>query len=398
MQAVGERSDSVPRVRILRSVELFAGAGGLALGLQTAGFHPKLVVERDPRAIETLKANGGDGGSLGTKWPLLKDDVEHVDFHEFGDVDLVSAGPPCQPFSIGGLRLGRHDDRDAFPEAIRAIRETKPKVFLVENVRGLTFPAAAAYLEYTLAQLRVPSVVTTGDEEDHRKRIQAIPEKDHEYRVEWKLLNSADYGIGQQRVRLMIVGVRSGLPEWHWPEPTHSRAALLAALAGEDYWREHELPDSVRDKSRAAMHKLRTTLRSESTAGLRWVTTRDVLAELGPPGSIPDDAHHRVVAGARLYKKHQGSVLDWPAKTVKAGVHGTPGGEHIVRLDDGTHRYLTVRECAALQGFPVSYKLPAIRSVALRQIGNAVPVGLGEVVGRQIASLLRGDGEDADCG
>jgi DNA (cytosine-5)-methyltransferase 1 len=110
------------------------------------------------------------------------------------------------------------------------------------------------------------------------------------------------------------------------------------------------------------------------------------------PGDKLADPAHVVVPGARLYPKHTGSRLDWVAKTVKAGVHGTPGGEHIVLLDDGSHRYLTVRECALLQGFAVDYALPEKRTPAMRQLGNAVPVAVAEALGKQLDTILRARG------
>jgi len=105
---------------------------------------------------------------------------------------------------------------------------------------------------------------------------------------------------------------------------------------------------------------------------------------------LTHDPLHTYVGGARLYAKHTGSALDWPAKTVKAGVNGSPGGEHIVIQDSGYFRYLTVRECARLQGFPNRYELPNLRGKAMRQLGNAVPVPLAEAMGRRLAEVLGG--------
>ena len=113
------------------------------------------------------------------------------------------------------------------------------------------------------------------------------------------------------------------------------------------------------------------------------------MRRLGPPPTGNDcDPAHVLVPGARLYRHHTGSELDWPAKTVKAGVHGPPGGEHIVIFDDGSFRYLTVRECAALQGFPDDYVLPMYRTQAMRLLGNAVPVTLAQAIGAQLAKTL----------
>jgi len=355
------------------------------------------MVEDDPRAVATLRSNGTAGGAALAEWPVEQADVRTLSYQEFRGVDLVSAGPPCQPFSIGGLRRGRHDDRDLIPEAIRAVRESMPKAFLIENVRGLTFPVVRPYLDYCVAQLRNPSLVLADqDEPRHSAGLARIPEREHEYRVDWRLLNAADYGLPQQRVRLVIVGVRSDLPDWTWPLPTHSRARLLAALDGDEYWEVHNVDRASRAAARQAVRGAKGALHQTTEAGAeRWQTVRDALALVGTPDSSRTDIQHRVVEGARLYRKHRGSPLDWPAKTVKAGVHGTPGGEHIVILDDGSHRYFTVRECAILQGFPQTYVLPAWRSVALRQLGNAVPVGLAEAIGKSLATVVARSQEHA---
>lgn len=380
----------------LGSLELFAGAGGLALGLQRAGFSPQAVVELDRRAVETLRVNGSTSGPAGVEWPVLQADVQTLSFEEFRGIDLIAAGPPCQPFSIGGHRRGRHDDRDLLPEALRAIREAKPKAFLIENVRGLTFPAASEYLNYTVAQLRTPSLTVDGlNEPSHIRRLREVPGAEREYRVVWRLINAADYGVPQQRVRLVIIGIRADLREWSWPTVTHGRRALMKALDGEAYWDRHGVTAAIRERNRVVTRATKgALLTGTDNAQVPWVTVRDMTRRLGEPGSEPADPQHQLIPGARLYKKHQGSLLDWPAKTVKAGVHGTPGGEHIVRLDDGSHRYFTVRECAVLQGFPTDYQLPSLRSVALRQLGNAVPVDLAEALGRQLALLIRQPAEE----
>jgi DNA (cytosine-5)-methyltransferase 1 len=202
--------------------------------------------------------------------------------------------------------------------------------------------------------------------------------------VDWRLLNAADYGLPQHRVRLVVVGMRADQAAWSWPEPTHSRAALIHALRADDYWDQHEVPDRVRRQVRRRLPPLHAGSPEE-----RWVTLRDVVRRLGPPSSSPNgDPSHVLVPGARLYPRHTGSPLDWPAKSVKAGVHGSPGGEHVLLRDTGTFRYLTVRECAALQGFPDDYALPSLRGHAMRQLGNAVPVGLAEALGKRMAKAL----------
>ena len=142
-----------------RSLELFTGAGGLAIGTHLAGFRHLALVERDHDACETLRENARRQSLRGiASWRILEEDTRSLQFATLGDPDLVTGGPPCQPFSVGGKHRGRIDDRDMIPEFIRGIRETKPKVFIFENVRGLTRPAFRSYLSYVQLQLTHPTV------------------------------------------------------------------------------------------------------------------------------------------------------------------------------------------------------------------------------------------------
>src|SRR4051812_34666100 len=132
----------------MRSIELFAGAGGMALGLSKAGFHHEAVVEWDKNACGTIRQNNVLGV---TKWPLFETDVRGFEYSRFGEgMDLLAGGPPCQPFSIGGKHAGYNDERDMFPEAVRAVRELKPRAVLFENVKGLLRASFAKYFEYVL--------------------------------------------------------------------------------------------------------------------------------------------------------------------------------------------------------------------------------------------------------
>lgn len=368
--------------RELRSVELFAGAGGLALGLQGGGFRPLLAIDSDEQACETLRVNQRRGAQTRK---IEVADVRKLSYEGVEGVDLVAAGAPCQPFSVGGRLRGEDDARNMFPEVVRALRLLRPRAFVLENVRGLLFPRVRPYFEYLVAELRAPSRTRRGREDwkAHLAALVAIPEHAREYRVDWRVLNAADFGLAQNRPRLVVVGIRNDEPDFRWPEETHNRDALIEALLGDEYWKDRDVPDAVRAAVRAGL-----TRRKLEPAGKRWTTLRDLLRRLGPPRDDPRVSSHVFVPGARLYRKHTGSVLDWPAKTVKAGVHGCPGGEHIVLLDDGSYRYLTVRECAALQGFPDDYVLPELRTLAMRQLGNAVPVALADAVGKSLAEVL----------
>jgi DNA (cytosine-5)-methyltransferase 1 len=372
----------------LRSLELFGGAGGFALGLSRAGFKPAAVVDWDKVAIETLKANGRNGRRHTEGWPVKCQDVRTLTYDGVGQIDLLSAGAPCQPFSRAGLLLGENDARNMFSEVVRAVRDVRPRAFVLENVRGLLFERNAEYFEYLIAQLRVPSLVAQQDwtRRSHVAQLRGRAAGTLEYRVEWRLVDAADFGAPQHRVRLVVVGTRADQAEFEWPDATHSRDALLQALRGDLYWEEHRIGAAIRERVRRRLPETGLTTRGE-----RWRTARDVMKALGRPARKPtsEDYSHVSVPGARLYSKHTGSTLDWPVKTIKAGVHGCPGGEHIVVRDNGTHRYFTVRECAMIQGFPSDYLLPNVRSQAMRVLGNAVPVPLAEALGGSLARVLR---------
>ena len=375
----------------LETVELFAGAGGLALGLNRAGFRSRLLVDFDPNSCATLRANSLRLGAAASDVQCA--DVRQLDYSGYEGVDLLSAGAPCQPFSQGGRLRGEDDDRNMFPEAIRAIRDIRPRAFLLENVRGLLFPRVRPYFEFLLAELRTPSEsLCTGDDwETQKASLEAIPDESREYDVHWKLFNAADFGLGQTRPRLVIVGIRRGEGSWTWPEPIYGRKALLRELHSDRYWDAHEVSQHVRRRVRRRLPPCPDPIGYGH--GRRWRTLRDVLRQVGSPARSARktrDPAHVYVGGARLYAKHTGSHLDWPAKTVKAGVNGSPGGEHIVVRDSGYFRYLTVRECARLQGFPKRYELPELRGRAMRQLGNAVPVPLAQAMGSRIAEVLCG--------
>jgi DNA (cytosine-5)-methyltransferase 1 len=145
--------------RQLRCVELFAGAGGLALAASNAGFEHDAVLEYNHDACETIRANQRRGYDLVRHWPLIEGDVHNQGFQPWnGRVDMVSGGPPCQPFSIGGKHRAMGDRRNLFPEAVRAVREIQPRAFVFENVKGLLRESFAKYFGYIVLQLSYPGV------------------------------------------------------------------------------------------------------------------------------------------------------------------------------------------------------------------------------------------------
>ena len=178
--------------------------------------------------------------------------------------------------------------------------------------------------------------------------------------------------------------------EWSFPAPTHSRDELLFQqwISGE-YWERHRIAKRHRPE-RPSGFEVKTDGSSLPLHLARpWRTVRDALADLPMPSlEAPRIANHRFQPGARPYPGHTGSALDWSAKTLKAGVHGVPGGENMVVMEDGSVRYFSVREAARLQTFPDEYVFPGAWSENMRQLGNAVPVTLGEAVSRNVKSKL----------
>jgi DNA (cytosine-5)-methyltransferase 1 len=383
----------------LKAVELFAGAGGLGMGISKAGFQATQVIEWDKWCCDTIRLNRQAGVSPVKAWPEpTEGDVRQLNFRSLeGDVALVSGGPPCQPFSLGGKHRANDDDRDMWPEAVRAVREIKPRAFIFENVKGLTRASFATYLAYIVRQLEHPEIKRRPDEfwHDHLSRL----ERHHtcgsseglRYHVVFEVLNAADFGVPQRRERVVFVGFRSDLGiSWSFPRPTHSNDALLWQQGRSNrYWERHCIPRSMRSLDCRA-HSRAMSL-AERPVLKPWRTVRDAISDLPDPERgetiIPD---HRFQAGARSYPGHTGSPYDEPAKTLKAGVHGVPGGENMLARPDGTVRYFTVRESARLQTFPDEFRLQGSWTEAMRQLGNAVPVELARVLAKDVSKHLCG--------
>lgn len=383
----------------MNAVELFAGAGGLGMGVSEAGFTPVEIVEWDRWCCDTINYNRAKGVAPVSGWPEPHHgDVRPRSFlHLEGKVALVSGGPPCQPFSIGGKHKAFDDERDMWPQAVRVVRETRPKSFIFENVKGLTRATFATYLSYINLQLHHPALARGIEEDwkDHFGRLQqhhsSGGHNDPEYRVLMEVLNAANFGVPQRRERVVFVGFRSDLKvRWKFPTETHSIDALLWDMCRTgEYWDRHKVPKIQRDlDSRLLNRALTLSARPDASP---WKTVRDAISDLPDPRLQPDNVvlNHRFQPGARTYAGHTGSPLDLPGKTLKAGVHGVPGGENMLLRADGSVRYFTVRESARLQTFPDQYELHGSWTEAMRQLGNAVPVKLARKIAMDVAKHLQ---------
>ncbi len=318
------------------AIDLFCGAGGLSLGLEEAGFETVLAVEYEQNACDTYHA-------AMPHVRLHPGDVRHVDFTKWQGVDLIAGGPPCQPFSTGGQRRGRLDERDLLPEFVRAVLEARPRAFLMENVPGL---ASTTHREYLREALR--------------------PLFDL-YRVSGPhVLNAADYGVPQSRRRLIVAGVLEGefcLPAGDPQHPVPAGTVLSVQPVGE--------PN----------------------------TSKIVYAK--NPDLRPNPYHGQLFNGGG-----RGLDLEAPAPTILAsaggnkthfldvGGHVPPYHRHLMtggkprtgELPEA--RRLTVSECAALQTFPMEMKFHGARSAQYTQVGNAVPPKLAAILGGAIRDAL----------
>ena len=381
--------------RLLQSVEIFAGGGGMALGMRGAGFQHDALVEWWAPAARVLRHNAELRPELWKPDQVLEQDVRNVidALGEPGTIHLVAGGPPCQPFSLAGAHAGDTDERNMFPAALDVIRRLQPELVVFENVPGLTRPSFAPYLDYVKDQLRRPDARSRHNEfwDEHHARIRSSS-GDETYRVYQDEIDAADIGVPQCRRRIFLVAIRADVPgadTWPGVERTHSRDTLLEQqwITGE-YWERHgmAMPPKIPVRLRGQVSRVRKT--GGPPDRNPWLTLRDALAAIPEPFGIVEQGtgwpNHIAVPGARAYAKHNGSPLDLPSKAIKAGVHGVAGGEAMLRELDGTVRYLTVREAAIVQGFPRDYEFPGYRSRVMGVIGNAVAVNVAMTLGNSL--------------
>lgn len=387
----------------LQSVELFAGGGGMALGMRKAGFSHQALVEWWAPAARVLRHNAELRPELWKPDQVIEEDVR-TSFEALslgGHVHLVAGGPPCQPFSFAGAHAGDNDERNMFPAALEVVRRLNPELVVFENVPGITRPSFAPYLDYIKAQLRHPHLAPKDADElwsDHHSRLLSETQ-DETYRVYQEELNAADLGVPQSRRRIFLVGIRAnvhGADTWDWNNlrRDHSQDVLLHdQWISKHYWGRHNLPVPAEVPRHLRGHLGRVQRLGVPTDLGPWLTLRDILATMPDPylegRELVAWPNHLAIPGARVYAKHTGSPLDLPSKTIKAGVHGVSGGEAMLRELNGSVRYLTVRESALVQGFPQDYEFPGPRSRVMGVIGNAVAVDVAAAVGYALRAHCR---------
>ncbi|CBL45542.1 C-5 cytosine-specific DNA methylase [gamma proteobacterium HdN1] len=376
----------------MKSLEIFSGAGGLAKGLELSGFKHAAFVEYNKHACASLSENFD-------RKKVFFGDIQDFDLTVLDNIDVVAGGPPCQPFSLGGKHRADEDHRDMFPFAINAIEHLMPKAFVFENVKGLLRNSFADYFEYIILRLTFPGF-KAGKNDDWRdhliklRKISLMPYAGVRYDVKYELINAADYGVPQVRERVIIIGLRSDLNlNWSFPEPTHSQDRLLwdIHVSGE-YWEQHRVSAKEKAIVLASTEKMANRIYCRygllEPEHLPWKTIRDAVSNLPPPKTKHYLEDHAFRDGARTYAGHTGSEYDWPSKTIKAGDHGVPGGENMIRFPDDSVRYLTILEAKRLQTFPDDFVVKGAWGEAMRQLGNAVPVKLANIIGDHLYTLL----------
>lgn len=308
----------------LTCLEICAGAGGQALGLEQAGFTHEAAVELDPDACETLRLNRGE-------WKIIEDDVHNVDGRAYAGIDLFSGGVPCPPFSIAGRQLGQDDERDLFPQALRLIGETGPRAVLLENVRGL----AAHRFERYRAQVL--------------ERLHALG-----YQTWWDLVQASEHGVPQLRPRFVLVALRepwAGHFRWPLPSP-HPPARVGDAL--------HDLM-GARGWPGAGEWRLRAQGIAPTIVG---GSKKHGGPDLGP------------TRAREAWKKLGVNGL---------GVANDPPGTDF---PPGQLPKLTARMVARIQGFPDTWMFSGRKTAAYRQIGNAFPPPVARALGEAIRDAL----------
>lgn len=366
----------------------------MALGMKHAGFNHSALVEWNKDACDSLRSNFNET-------QVFQTDIRKFDYRLFEGVDVISGGPPCQPFSLGGKHKGNMDRRDMFPYAIKGIREIQPKAFIFENVKGLLRQSFSSYFSYIILQLTYPGLIKDEDEDwrDHLARLEKTHTKGRyyglKYNVVFRLINAANYGVPQKRERVVIVGIKDALNiEWNFPKETHSQERLLwdKYVTGE-YWEKLNVPGAFREapigQMKRTVEKLKAKYGFFEPEELPWVTVRETLSDLPDPQSSSNGHQDHIFRdGAKAYPGHTGSFVHDPAKTIKAGDHGVPGGENMLRNEDDSVRYFTVLEAKRIQTFPDEYFISGSWTEAMRQLGNAVPVKLAYTISKELMDKL----------
>lgn len=343
-----EEQQKVNSLRKYKSIELFAGGGGLAIGLEKAGLNAIALNELDKDSCQTLRFNR-------PHWNVIEKDISKVNFADYSkyNIDLLSGGFPCQAFSYAGNKLGFEDIRGTlFFEFARAINELKPKIFLGENVKGLLNHDQGKTLE------TIKNIIT---------ELGYIL-------VEPKVLKAIFYRVPQKRERLFLIGIRKDLfhyTNFIWPDPFPKIMTLKDALKKGDLY-DQDCPSSL---------------------GQNYPTKKQKVMEMIPPGGcwidLPEDVKREYMGKSFFLGGGKTGIarrlsFDLPSLTLTC----SPAQKQTERCHPEETRPLTIREYARIQTFPDEWNFMGSMSSQYRQIGNAVPVNLAWALGNQLVAVL----------
>jgi len=347
------------------SISLFTGAGGLDIGLEQAGFRTITAVDSEPDCIRSVRENQ-HAGPYFNQTAVLLSEVERIEPAELrpdpappGWVpDLLTGGPPCQPFSSSGKMLSVGDPRGRlFEHFVRLAAGLKPKLILFENVRGI--------------------VTARGPKGDPGEVLHLVKSEFERigYATNFTLLNAADYGCPQRRVRCFMVATRcTGLPEF--PEPTHSERPGGGLFAVEKPW--VTLGEFLATRPAPSPEEI-----VRPTPNLQCQ-----LRDIAPGSGLKSAGAREATRPGGHWGYRQGTFIAdsaCPARTVTGSA-----SQDWIRLQDGSLRRLTLQECAGLQGFPTGWRFVGSQASRFKQVGNAVPTIFGRVIGRALIAALRG--------
>lgn len=317
------------QLQSLNCIEICSGAGGQALGLETAGFHALAHVEYDSHACSTLRLNRPN-------WNVIEGDVREFSAKDYKGIDLLAGGVPCPPFSKAGKQLGADDERDLFPEALRLIDECQPKAVMLENVRGFL---DAVFTDYRMSL---------------KKQL-----KEMGYEASWHLLNASDFGVPQLRPRVVIVAIRKDLSSGFYPPMP--------------------LTDGIRTKT---VGETLVDLMAENgwEGALEWAAKANEIAPTLVGGS---KKHGGADLGPTRARKAWASL----------GVNGISLANEAPPKDFSGMPRLTLRMAARIQGFPDDWQFAGGKTAAYRQIGNAFPPPVAHAVAQKIKQAILASGE-----
>ena len=330
------------------AIDLFAGAGGLTIGFRRAGIRTVCAVEVEPYRVQTFRLHTPEA-------EVIESDIREADFARFeGKVRLIYGGPPCQPFSSGGLRKADQDERNMIPAFVKAIGIVRPEAFVMENVPGLVTSDRLTYLEKVIRQLQ---------------RLG--------YLVNWRVLNAAEYGAPQKRRRLFVAGMRGRT--FRFPAETHGSGRLPYVTVG-DVLPDHQIGEPNPSK---VFYAKSPDLRPSPYDG-----------HIFNGGGRPIDRtqpSHTILASAGGNKTHFFDDLGLVPAYHK---HLLQGGKPRTGTLKGARR-LTVLESAIIQTFPRETVFVGPRAAQYQQVGDAVPPLLAEVIARSLVRQMAGEDDPA---